>query len=552
MTSPTAPESESLRPDPQREARRLAAIAEAQRALALSDDDEELITNQIAEMARRLFGADGASYELTEDGHLTVRGVSGSVQAFIGAEVPLEGSLSGLAVREARSIRCDDVRADTRVHWPGGHPEWRSKLATPLRLDRRTAGVISVVSRQPGFFDEGDERALELLAESLGAVLQRRQDEQRLRESETQYRSLFADNPQPMFVYGPGSGRILAVNTAAIAQYGYTEEEFLQLALWDLVPREYLETWREQVFKAPMGGTRRYECQHCRKNGEAFEVETFGNDIVFQGRRARVVLAIDMSERHRAQQEIERLNTALEERVLERTAQLEAANAELEAFSYSIAHDLRSPLTSIDGFSRVLEESHGHALDDKGRHYLRRIQAAVQQMSELTDAMLSLAHLSRVHLKNEPVDLAEAARKVVAQLRERDPQRPAQIELPDRLWAQGDPRLLHQVMANLVGNAWKFSARAPATQIRVGSQAGEDGRPVYYVADQGAGFDMQHAWRLFGAFQRLHAPSEFDGTGIGLALVQKIVNRHGGRIWAEARPGEGATFYFTLAGDASA
>ena len=270
MTSPTAPESEPLRPDAQRQARRLAAIAEAQRALALSGDDEELITNQIAEMARRLLGGDGASYELVEDGQLRVRGVSGAVQHYIGAQLPLEGSLSGLAVREARSVRCGDVLADTRVHLPGGALAWRSKLATPLRLERRMVGVISVVSCEPGFFEEDDERALELLAESLGAVLQRRRHEEHLRESETQYRSLFADNPQPMFVYGPENGRILAVNTAAIAQYGYTEDEFVQLALWDLVPREYLETWREQVFKGPLLGTRRYECRHRRKSGEAF------------------------------------------------------------------------------------------------------------------------------------------------------------------------------------------------------------------------------------------------------------------------------------------
>jgi PAS domain S-box-containing protein len=377
-------------------------------------------------------------------------------------------------------------------------------------------------------------------------------DEQRLRESETQYRSLFVDNPQPMCVYAPESGRILAVNSAGLAHYGYSQEEFLQLSLWDLVPADEVDSWRAQIFGSPVRGSRRYTGRHRRKNGEVFEVETFGNDIVFQGRPARVALAVDVTDQRRTQREVARLNAELEERVRQRTAQLEAANAELEAFSYSIAHDLRSPLTSIDGFSRVLEESYAGALDDKGLHYLRRIQVAVRQMSELTDAMLSLAHLSRVQLKSEPVDLAEAARAVIAQLREREPQRAAQLEAPEQLWARGDPRLLQQVVANLVGNAWKFSGRSPHTHIRIGSQRGPGGETVYFVADRGAGFDMQHASRLFGAFQRLHAPSEFDGTGIGLALVQKIVARHGGRIWAEAKPGEGATFYFTLASEASA
>jgi signal transduction histidine kinase len=255
----------------------------------------------------------------------------------------------------------------------------------------------------------------------------------------------------------------------------------------------------------------------------------------------------DISELKRAQDEVARLNAGLEERVRERTAQLQAANAELEAFAYSIAHDLRSPLTSIDGFSHSLEATCGDQLPEAARHYVRRIRAGVQQMSDLTDAMLSLARLSRVHLRWEPVDLAAAAQRSIELLREQAPRDKLVLDIPRTLPAHGDPRLLAQVMANLVGNAWKFSARKPQTEIRIGTRTGDKGETVYFVADRGAGFDMAHASRLFGAFQRLHAPSEFEGTGIGLALVHKIVQRHGGRIWAQARPGDGATFFFTLA-----
>jgi PAS domain S-box-containing protein len=272
-----------------------------------------------------------------------------------------------------------------------------------------------------------------------------------------------------------------------------------------------------------------------------------------RGRVRRLQGALqDISESKAAQEEIMRLNAQLEERVQQRTAQLEAANRELEAFSYSIAHDLRAPLSSIDGFSNTLQASAAGVLDERSHHYLRRIRAGVRQMSELTDGLLSLASLSRTDLRNEPVDLSTVARAVLTGCQERAPERSVEVIIADHLPAQGDPRLLAQVMGNLVGNAWKFTSRRPRARIEVGGKQDPDGQWVYFVRDDGAGFDMAYASKMFEAFRRMHTNAEFEGTGIGLAVAHRIVTRHGGRIWAEAVPDQGATFYFTLGAPSAA
>jgi PAS domain S-box-containing protein len=267
---------------------------------------------------------------------------------------------------------------------------------------------------------------------------------------------------------------------------------------------------------------------------------------IFPSKQGLAVDLKDVTERVIAQREIMRLNAELEERVRRRTAQLEAANKDLEAFSYSIAHDLRAPLSSIDGFSRMLEQTAAGELPERCQHYIGRIRAGVSQMADLTDGLLSLAHLSRASLRDEPVDLAAMARGAVASCRERAPQRSVDAQIAPALPARGDPRLLDQVMANLIGNAWKFTSHKAQARIEVGVASGPDEPPVYFVRDDGAGFDMAHASKMFEAFQRMHTFAEFEGTGIGLATVHKIVSRHGGRIWAQAAPNRGACFYFTL------
>jgi PAS domain S-box-containing protein len=238
-------------------------------------------------------------------------------------------------------------------------------------------------------------------------------------------------------------------------------------------------------------------------------------------------------------------NRVLEQQVAQRTAQLEASNQELEAFAYSVSHDLRAPLRSMDGFSQVLLQRYADQLDDRGSRYLTHIRDAAQEMGQLIDALLMLSRVSRSEMQHEQVDLAALAHAIVADLGARSPTRSIAWVIAHDLVTTGDERLLRAALDNLLGNAWKFTRGREDARIELGMTS-ENGHPVYFVRDNGAGFDMAYADKLFAPFQRLHGTSEFEGTGIGLATVQRIVHRHGGRIWAEGAVGEGATFSFTF------
>jgi signal transduction histidine kinase len=260
-----------------------------------------------------------------------------------------------------------------------------------------------------------------------------------------------------------------------------------------------------------------------------------------------------------SKEELQRYATELEQRVEERTHELQesnealernatqllAANKELDAFAYSVSHDLRAPLRSIDGFSQVVLQDYADKLDDAGRDALHRVRAATQRMGMLIDDLLKLARITRAEMKREPVDLSGIAQEIVAELQRTAPERQVEFAIAPGLKAQGDARLLRVVLDNLLRNGWKYTAKQPRPRVEFGSADVNGGR-AFMVKDNGAGFDMKYADKLFGVFQRLHSAAEFEGTGVGLATVQRIITRHGGRIWAEGAVDQGATFYFTL------
>jgi len=250
-------------------------------------------------------------------------------------------------------------------------------------------------------------------------------------------------------------------------------------------------------------------------------------------------------ERQAAEQTIRQQRDQLEREVLQRTAELRASNQELESFAYSVSHDLRAPLRAIDGFSLALLEDYGERFDETAAAYLQRVRAATQRMGTLIDDMLQLSQVTRGEFSNQPVDLSALAHEIIRQLQEASPGREVLVSVAPDLVAVGDRHLLRVLLDNLLGNAWKYTGKEEQPRIEFGGLR-QDGQQVFFVRDNGAGFNMQYLDKIFVAFQRLHPSHEFEGTGIGLATVQRIVNRHGGRIWAEAEEGEGATFYFTL------
>jgi light-regulated signal transduction histidine kinase (bacteriophytochrome) len=249
----------------------------------------------------------------------------------------------------------------------------------------------------------------------------------------------------------------------------------------------------------------------------------------------------DVTRRKEAEAALKHLNETLQAR----TCELETANKELESFSYSVSHDLRAPLRSIDGFSQALLEDYAGNLDEEGKSHLSRVRAASQRMGQLIDDLLNLSRVSRVEVRRETVELSKMAREVAEELRNGGPERDVEFVIADGLMAQTDPRLLRIVLTNLLGNAWKFTSKRPHARIEIGRH-GENGSEAFFVRDNGAGFDMKYSEKLFGAFQRMHEAAEFPGTGIGLATVQRIIHRQGGRVWAKSELQVGTTFHFTL------
>ena len=427
----------------------------------------------------------------------------------------------------------------------------RSTVLKRLSSLSTTVGEISRNRNISARLDIQGEDELEDLAGSINAMLDSLESaELSLKESEERYRALFERAPEAILVIGlddEEAGKVVAANQAAADQHGYTVEEICGMRIFDLNDPE-TNVFASQMIQEIAGGawvTR--ELWHVRKDGSRFPIEIHAGLFRIKGRNYILGFDRDITSRKLAE-ESDRMNleqiNSLNTELGRQTVDLELANRELETFNYSVSHDMRGPLTRISGYCQLLLEDDS-GVDSQTRTYVTRIYESSSWLNEMIDAMLGLAQLSRAEFSPGPVNLTAICQEHIDNLIQADPGRAVEVVLAPGVTVLADESLMKILMTNLLNNAWKYSSRTDRARIEFGVMT-EGAVPVYFVRDNGTGFDMKYADKLFRVFSRLHDPTQFSGSGIGLATVQRIIMRHGGRIWAEGEVGHGATFYFTL------
>lgn len=421
----------------------------------------------------------------------------------------------------------------------------------PVKYENTLMGELFLCAEEERFFTKDEVELLERITHDIGFAIvyfKKEQDSKIMRDelikSESRYKSIFEKSKAAMLLINPEDGTIVDCNDAAIQFYGYSKEAFCTKTIFEITAGEPEEVTRE-MSNALLEKRNYFLFEHILSNGTVRKVETYSGNILVHDSVYLFSIIHDVTDKYRAEEEIRVLNADLERRINDRTAELHAYAKELESFSYSVSHDLRAPLRSIAGFSKFLQEDYSKILDDQGKDYLKRIHNGVEKMNELIENLLNLSRITRSDLVMTPVNLSEKARDILQELRAENPEREYEFQIEDDIIVEADSRLISIALTNLLNNAWKYTSKTKKSVITV-KKIVKDTVPVIMIQDNGAGFDMRYSDKLFGVFQRLHGGGEFPGTGIGLAIVHRIILRHGGSIWAEAEPEKGAIFYFTI------
>jgi PAS domain S-box-containing protein len=544
----------------------VSALLELARSLSASRD----VDRRLADLCRttvELLGCDRSSVFLLENGCYRARCNHGNPPD-IAALFPDHK----VSIRDPLIARAMETQGFVVVNEASRSPLMDGATAQRARIHSIVVAPIVDGARQPlgfltaefneriGVFTETMSRLVLGMATLAGlAITGGRHEIERQRAaaavaaSEAHFRALVEHAFDGIGIWD-AHGTIVQVTAAAPRMFGAGSQARLGRSFLDFVHPDDVarcRRWWTSVLEAP-ARAHDVEARVRHEDGTWLWLEATARNALGDPNVSGVVVNFrDVTARKHAEDEVRALNEALEERVRERTAQLESANRELETFSYSVSHDLRAPLRAIVGFSSLLLADHGGSLDPRARQYLQSVRANADRMHHLIEDLLNLARVTREAMHLAPVDLGALGRAIVDDLCRREPERHIEVVIAPRLVARGDARLLRVALENLLGNAWKYTSKHPTARIELGrlesAAAGDDaGGTTFFVRDDGAGFRMEHAGRLFEPFRRMHAASEFDGTGVGLATTRRIIERHGGRVWAEAAVEQGATFFFTL------
>jgi len=487
----------------------------------------------------------------------------------------------GEAVRQRRAIVLNDFQAahPLKKGVPDGHVKLLKFMTLPVFSAERIVAVVGVANKEEDY-DEADALQLTLLMDGVWKAIQNKRAEEALRSSEEQKNAIMENLPSALIHIMDREFRYVSNFGEGLQKAGLTNEMLVGKTIYEVLGPELGESIAEEYRQVLEGKTVHFEgsfegqdylihaaplrdehgsithilalslnvTENIQTTKQLKEANAELQRLFDESNQLRLALLSVVEDQRLAQEKVQQLNRELEQRVRERTAQLEAANKELEAFAYSVSHDLRAPLRAVDGFSSGLLQDYQSQLDAQGQHYLMRIQGATRRMGQLIEDLLHLSRISRREMKRERVDLSQIARQIGENLAEQNPQRQVEFEIAPALWVRADANLMTIALENLLSNAYKFTSRREQAHIQFGVD-GQTDETVYFIRDNGAGFDMAYADKLFVPFQRLHSEQEFPGTGIGLATVSRIINRHGGRIWSESEVDQGTIFYFTLGGE---
>ena len=529
----------------------------AQDVIGTTRREPLLVKQAIVEQSCLLTGAAGAALGILENGHVSYEQGNGSATMLEGLKIEGSRSFAARSLLENRHAIVEDLSDEESVE-----REVRERMGAvsaallPLRSNDQLLGTIVVFS-EPGQRLQAEQLdLLRLIARPAAEALAQAHDfESRqvllmeqageLVQIQEQFTAFMANNTAATFIKDD-SGRYVFANAAVSQFLGRDVQDVLGLPDEEILSPVRLESVRRNESEVTANGRTVRQVVHFEGAGsDAYWILQRFPIRIANGRQFLGGIAVDITEQKLAEEGIAELNATLEMRIAARTEELGRANAELEAFTYSVSHDLRSPLRAVSGYTRILEEDYAAALDAEAKRFLETIRSEAQRMGDLIDDLLSFSRIGRQSVSAGELDVAGLAREVFQEVRRQRPDRDVELVCGDLPRARADRNLIRQVLINLLSNSAKYAKPEGTIRIEVGASADED-FITYWVRDSGVGFDMRYQQKLFRVFQRLHSAEEFEGTGVGLAIVERIVSRHGGRVWGEGVVGEGATFYFTL------